>query len=513
MNERRDSPTTRVEVIEVEVDGGYSYEESRDAGGLEKKSLLTGSAPLSRMTGTNPVTATSGSWMSAYLSSSAVGCLVGVAAFLALLASPYGRQVDADQSQSDVFRAAAELRQDDHHNSDFVYHEQSNPSGTCILDRGQLPTRWRPPGDLKFPDSPWTPKEQRHADYASQKGLDELIDFYNTVSNERVLYLGVDAANSLVDQCYSSANKPAFHDKACKSSAQVVKLISTRLLQRADGSAHEPECKKLSRTAEVMAYANHLSKVLPGDSDLRDTRSKLVAFFKASFGKCDGLDDYMKVSQSWEADLRDANLSRASLSKYVQHSNVLNDIYTIPELDPTEEMDRFTATLWKYASQYNYTNGVDVKDGHDDAEEIRRMGFLVAHIAYIPSGYGRHAQLVQDAPWLYEFIRRNYWNAMESGSLNLFFEFIFALRQYGCTEDNDLMVRDGSRYFLHYFKELNFTWMPDTNAHNVGGDYNQILLPWAGIGALRRRQVEPIVPGSYGYGFKSALERGAAAVK
>lgn len=108
-----------------------------------------------------------------------------------------------------------------------------------------------------------------------------------------------------------------------------------------------------------------------------------------------------------------------------------------------------------------------------------------------------------------QYIRKNYWTAMETGGLDLFAEFLDILRQCGCTEDNDLMVRHGARYFLKVFKDLGSTWMPAKS--DSRSDYSRIHLPWTAIGGLRRKEMEPLVPGSMGYGFKKALERGQEA--
>jgi len=71
------------------------------------------------------------------------------------------------------------------------------------------------------------------------------------------------------------------------------------------------------------------------------------------------------------------------------------------------------------------------------------------------------------------------------------------------------MVRHGARYFLNMFKDMGSTWMPRSDK----SDYSLIHLPWTAIGGLRRKEFEPLVPGSMGYGFKKALERGAEADK
>jgi len=340
-----------------------------------------------------------------YISSFIIGGLVGVVIFLAIFASPspYGRH------QSDLFVLAPI----DNQNSsnvvveEEVYHEQFNPPGTCILDQSKLPREWMPPSHLSFQDSgvAWTNEEQQLADYASQKGLDELVDFYDSISEERIMDLFANAANSVIDQCFASTNRPDFHDKACKSASRLVKIIATYFTNDLD-SDKPAECKRMRQKSKMLAYAHYLSVVLPGDSKLNKTRNKLVEVVRTSFEKCSDLDEYLDVSKkSWEVnlDLNNLSLPRKTLKNYIHQQGLLN-LYSIPEFHVPEEVDRFIARIWKFAAKYKFINGVDVEQGYGDAETSHH-GYLLTHIAYWPTGYGRHLQLVDDVPWLYEVCR------------------------------------------------------------------------------------------------------------
>jgi hypothetical protein len=108
---------------------------------------------------------------------------------------------------------------------------------------------------------------------------------------------------------------------------------------------------------------------------------------------------------------------------------------------------------------------------------------------------------------VYDYIRENFWAAARyfNSDPDLMAEFIDILRNFGCTEDDDLMVRYGSRMFIHAFKQNGATFMSRTR-----NDYSTIHGPWTAIAAVDRREWEPIVPGSHGYDFRKAFERGEA---
>lgn len=48
---------------------------------------------------------------------------------------------------------------------------------------------------------------------------------------------------------------------------------------------------------------------------------------------------------------------------------------------------------------------------------------------------------------------------LQTGYLDLLASFVDSLRQYGCTAENDVQVRDGTRYLLKVFHEGKDRWM------------------------------------------------------
>jgi hypothetical protein len=76
-----------------------------------------------------------------------------------------------------------------------------------------------------------------------------------------------------------------------------------------------------------------------------------------------------------------------------------------------------------------------------------------------------------------------------------------ALRQYGCTPENDAQVRDGTRHLLKVFRDSGERWM---NYQDEGqttanmSDYDRIHHPWTAVLGIRDRRLEQPKPGTYG---------------
>lgn len=381
--------------------------------------------------------------------------------------------------------------------------EKSNPPGTCINHPSEQPESWKPSKTtLQFTDSgePWTQEEQKLANEAARKGLEELVDFFNKISKKRIKNLSTNAANSLMDECFGSADNPEFHKIACEATARVVNIVAEDYVGRSIcQTCHESHYK-----AKLLGYANYLTRILPGDSEIRQTRDALIPCMQASFDACGSLSNYLE-RKDWKSDLKTLDTPRHRIRHFVHRSNQLTDLYNVPGLQVPPDLDQFTAALWHYLAKYKIHY---LKGGHHDSETVHHA-YMATHAAYMPTGYGRHMQYVEDAPWLYKYIRENFYETMELEDPDLVAEFVDIVRQYGCTEDNDLMVRHGTRYLLDLYVKNGHKWMEEEPSSGDDGsnDYDVIHGPWTAISGVSRRQMEAIVPGSYGYAFRKALER------
>ena len=105
-------------------------------------------------------------------------------------------------------------------------------------------------------------------------------------------------------------------------------------------------------------------------------------------------------------------------------------------------------------------------------------------------------------------IRENFYPVMEMGELDLLAEFVDLFRQYGCTEEHDLQVRDGTRYLLRLFHAAGDSWMAHRESYETEepSAYNLVHKAWTGVAGVRARVIEPPAAGTYGAVFRQAVD-------
>jgi hypothetical protein len=171
-----------------------------------------------------------------------------------------------------------------------------------------------------------------------------------------------------------------------------------------------------------------------------------------------------------------------------------------PGIELPVEAREFGREVWKYFETFRLTGASEFEEGARD-ERFIKIADLATHIAHIPSGTHRFPLYVEDSPGLYRFHRENFYPVLQLGELDLFASFVDSLRQYGCTAENDVQVRDGTRYLLKVFHDVNDRWMDyrqDGETHADLDDYDLVHYPWTAVLGLRDRQPERPTPGTYG---------------
>jgi hypothetical protein len=180
-------------------------------------------------------------------------------------------------------------------------------------------------------------------------------------------------------------------------------------------------------------------------------------------------------------------------------SITFTDAQLVPGLEVPVEARDLPPALWRFLARYPLAGARTYADGAKD-ERFYNTAYLATHLAYIPTGYGRHPITIADAPWLYRFLRENFYAVLDMGELDLTAEFVDLFREYGCTESNDRQLRDGTRYLLKLFHMSGGRWMAhrEPNEPEATGDYNIVHKAWTGMAAVRARVPEPATPGTYG---------------
>ena len=389
--------------------------------------------------------------------------------------------------------------------------ENSFQPRICINDPSDMPEYWQPLPNQRFEDTgePWSKEEQALADEAVEKGLDELVNYYDhNMTTSRINKLRTDAVNSLIDEAYGSGSMPSYHEKALRSAARVLKLNAAKFM--ASNNSKYKGCTKTYEQLKYVGYGQYLVNNLPDDEELQAFQNTLVHQVNNMIRHCETLEDLMGLGNPKKI-FKVKNEHADPVFEWVLRAIALTDCLTVPGLHLPEGTEEFIANVWNYLQDYHWPYARD-QPKHFKDHTTRNTAWLATHAAYVPTGYGRHKQLIDDAPWLYQYVRENYYHALEYGMLDLFCEFIDLVRQYGCTEDNDYQVRHGTRYILSLYEQGGHSWMNHRESHQTKGgskisDYDMIHKPWTAISGVIRRKFEPIVPGSYGYSFQEALEK------
>jgi hypothetical protein len=359
----------------------------------------------------------------------------------------------------------------------------------CVADRAAMPAEWRPSAKLEeqLDPKPWSTKETDDAAYAIRTGLNQMIRYYHK-HPKAVSDLWDDAVQSLVEVSYSGSNMPEVQAISRNAARENLSLLIDPLLKRSSETA---TCDDFESTLPLTIYAHSLL-------DKDDPRkAAMVEFTNAANEECGSLRNAMNAD--YRAVLK-KNADTETIFNLVIWSTWLTEAQLVPDLEIPDGAAEFPPALWRYWETFPLTNASKFKAGAH-ARKFRRLGYLATHIAFIPTGYQRHPIYIGDSPKLYRFMRENFYALMEAGETDLFAQFLDTLRQYGCDEESDQQIRDGTRYLLKVFQDYNDNWMaykePNLAEEDVT-DYDRIHRAWSGIAGVRKRVPEPPEPGTYG---------------
>lgn len=363
------------------------------------------------------------------------------------------------------------------------------PTPLCILDPAAMPESWRPIGEKhkRLSAAPWSDAEARAAAMAVERGLAELTALYSS-RPETINALGTNVVESLIDVTYAAGNMPALRDAAADQARQALTRLTDRFVARAGDWA---TCEEFS---ELIPYANYANRLLPPNDPLI---RKLVKLANAALRECGSLKAAMGRDYRETLSKPDAPLN--GIWDLTVWSIRFTDAELLPDIELPVEARELAPALWRYLATYPFHNASDYPERALNTA-FNNTAYLVTHIAYIPTGYGRHPIYVADMPRLHNFLRENFYAVLEQSELDLIAEFVDLFRQYGCTEKNDLQLRDGTRYLLRLFHSAGDSWMnyrEPWQGHSVSG-YEAIHKPWTGMAGVRVRVPEPAAPGTYG---------------
>jgi hypothetical protein len=364
------------------------------------------------------------------------------------------------------------------------------PESHCLLDPTQMPESWRPPADLRqsLNPAPWSQSEAKDADYAIETGLNEMIGYFERKPSA-VQNLWDDSVEALIQVTYASANTPEFDARASGAARKNLTALVTPYLERDPASAI---CDEFEALLPLALFAH---KLFPANDRRTDAITKRT---NAAYRDCGSLEE--ATGHRLQKVLADKNVGLEVLFELHLWTLWFIEAELYPDIELPAETGAFGPALWKYFETYRFPRRDDFEAGAWD-EDFIVIADLATHIVHIPTGVHRFPLYVEDSPNLYRFHREHFYTAMQLGEPDLFASFIDTLRQYGCTPENDVQVRDGTRYLLRIFSEGEDSWMDyrkdgETDANM--DDYGLIHYPWTALLGIRDRNPEQPKPGTYG---------------
>lgn len=369
----------------------------------------------------------------------------------------------------------------------------SPPAGglPCKISVEEMPESWRPTGATqnRLPTAVWSASEANEAAFSIRTGVDEMVRLYAqrpTAAKE----LWEDSVASLIEVTYSGANAPAVDTAARDGARKNLTALISPYLQR---DARTATCAEYEQVMPLAIHAHN-------NYESHDERiGKMVTLANASYRACGSVGavmniDYQPILAGTKATTDDVAFDM------VIWSLLFTEAQAVPGLDVTDEVRRFPESLWRFLTAYRLAGASDYPDKGENSDFIE-TAYLATHIAYLPTGNHRFPIYVEDSPALYNFHRENFYAVLEMGELDLVAEFVDTLRQYGCTEENDRQVRDGTRYLINLFHAGGDQWMSYREPGETDKDvdnYDLVHKAWTGVLGVRSRVLEQPGPGNYG---------------
>ncbi|CAE8717496.1 unnamed protein product, partial [Polarella glacialis] len=390
-------------------------------------------------------------------------------------------------------------------------HEHSGPS-ICFPSYETLPDAWRPSKELEaqlrlLPSPPDGQGLDRAAEAAARGAYGELVSLIRRPGN--VKKLGHDALDAMLIGASAGGNMPDIQRTSLLYSRDILIELSGDILDNA--SAKHGKCDSLfgSDLSILVGYGHYLRLQLPQNSSLDATQAALEKLANLAVSDCGRLDRFLNFTpderlNKYPSDPTDSDQIDVLFGMALQATNIMFMLANPNVKLPANTLD-YVAKLWAYFFDYPFPDVASYAEGIMDNAFVQNS-YLVTHIPYMLTGFQRFALKVDDAPWLFQYLRLNFYSTIAQSVKNHHFdlaaEFVDLFRQYGCTEENDIQLRDGTRYLLSVYREAGSHWLDikqtDGYEHTDADTYAQSHLPWTAFIALRRRLFEEPTEGSFG---------------
>lgn len=376
---------------------------------------------------------------------------------------------------------------------EFTFEAHARP--VCLQELEDLPEAWLPSEKLRalYENNRWTHADQKLANESVRVALDEMVD-YQAEHPETIKALWADSVEPYLDFAFDAENMPKMRDRALAAAVDRLLVVAAPYSKPEAGAG---ECADSDNLLQLAIYAHNLGERSSDAEKLLELRDTLTLRTNEAINDCGTFSKFLGYDPEDYFSL--ARMGSGKIYDMLMWVVLFLDAMAIPNLELPREAKPFVTRFWRYLAAYPKPAAKSFSDGADNSLFFD-LAYLMTHAGFVPTGYGRYELCISDGPWLYEFLRENFYAVLERSDLDLISEFLDLFRQYGCTEDNDKQLRDGARYLLDAYKKAGRSWMNYRESYERGRlkPYDLMHKPWTAGAGLRRRIFELVGPKSYG---------------
>lgn len=375
----------------------------------------------------------------------------------------------------------------------------------CANEDAAMPSSWRAPSELvkNLNRKPWSDAENSKVERAKNGGIDEIITYFKA-HPDAVKELWDDSVESLLQLTYASQNKPA-QDKKLRAAA-----TQNLILLIEDFEGDDPDDATCVEAPEVLPVAIFANKLL---GQTNPQRAFIVDYADSAIDDCRSVDDITGLDNKALSKLRAKSKQNIeTLFDYHLWAIWLLEAEAIEGIELTPATHNFAPKVWQHFRKLKLPGFSDTDDGADRLLRLAAVD-LASHLTHIPTAVHRYPIYINDHPNLFIFLRQSFYDVLQFGDLDLTASLIDSLKQYGCTPQNDVQIRDGVRHLLQIYENNAHSWMTYLRRKRPEGEvdpYAMVHVPWTAVLGLRDRKLNPPNAGTFGAFVRKKLALGRA---
>eukprot|EP00747_Dinoflagellata_sp_TGD_P092346 gnl/TRDRNA2_/TRDRNA2_165384_c0_seq4.p1 gnl/TRDRNA2_/TRDRNA2_165384_c0~~gnl/TRDRNA2_/TRDRNA2_165384_c0_seq4.p1 ORF type:complete len:554 (+),score=45.48 gnl/TRDRNA2_/TRDRNA2_165384_c0_seq4:145-1806(+) len=355
----------------------------------------------------------------------------------------------------------------------------ASPVPKCVGREDDLPRAWRPLPETLRKIRKILPTDSGDSltvvEDACLSTFDALDNFYRDFPQHIDDVGWSDAFETIRNYLFGKNTTTSMGRIQIKGMQTALKMLMPHVREwTAKGPDHlSPSCKDSEELISVVTYAHQLLNrplALPAGeagqqiagmlAELKRVLPSLVTLHNKAQQNCESLDEYIRCPKCrhWLENFDLKNLNASASEFLFDMVTTLPDVVqlqAVPGIEIPSGSSRLISDVWDFVQKYPYRDSVFTtthgKELPNDSELFHDDAYLATHAVYFPTGLERYPLHVSDAPRVVEFLRRNFYAALEfsDDDSDLMSEFLGSFRMLGCTEENDVHVRHGVAWLLN----------------------------------------------------------------